>query len=102
MLIAALFFAYMPGVLLMNVAATSVTLPGPLQAVWEGLAPTLGLQIMVAMLPTILLLIFRGFFKLNADAFAQHRLQNTYFWFQIVFVVLVTAINGDVLSFAEM
>merc|ERR1719199_765122 len=70
---------------------------GPLEAVWIGLAPTLGLQVMVAFLPTILFLIFR---ILKADTLAQKRLQTYYFWFQIVFVVLVTAIGSDATGFA--
>merc|ERR1719199_2034312 len=69
---------------------------GPLEAVWIGLAPTLGLQVMVAFLPTILFLIFR---ILKADTLAQKRLQTYYFWFQVVFVVLVTAIGSDPTGF---
>merc|ERR550537_2161285 len=56
---------------------------------------------MVGFLPTILLLIFRAFFTLKADAWAQKRLQTSYFWFQIVFVVLVTAIGGSVVEFTK-
>jgi len=54
---------------------------------------------MVAFLPTILLLIFRSFFILKADAWSQTRLQNWYFWFQIVFVILITAIGDSVVEF---
>merc|ERR1711957_1149662 len=65
----------------------------------EGLAPTMGLQLMVAFLPTILLLIFRSFFILRADAWSQTRLQKWYFWFQIVFVIMITAIGDSVVEF---
>jgi len=72
---------------------------GPMQSLWEGLAPTMGLQIMVAFLPTILLLVFRSFFILKADAWSQTRLQKWYFWFQVVFVILITAIGDSVVEF---
>jgi len=36
---------------------------------------------------------------LRAEVFGQRRLQNWYFWFQLVFVVLVTAIGKSVWSF---
>jgi hypothetical protein len=61
----------------------------------------MGLQLMVGFLPTFLLLIFRACFTLNADAYAQQRLQTWYFWFQIVFVVLVTAIGNSVIEFTK-
>lgn len=66
---------------------------------WAGFAPTLGLQFMVAFLPTFLLLIFGFFFTLKAEAFAQHKLQKWYFWFQMFFVVLTTAIGQDFVGF---
>jgi hypothetical protein len=59
----------------------------------------MGLQIMVGFLPTILRLMFRSFFILNADAWSQTRLQKWYFWFQIVFVILITAIGESVVEF---
>jgi len=56
---------------------------------------------MVAFLPTFLLIIFRNFFTLRADAWAQHKLQVWYYWFQIVFVVLATAVGQNVRGFTE-
>jgi hypothetical protein len=97
-LVVGLYFAYMPLVIGISRVASAVD-AGPLQSAWEGLAPTLGLQIMVAFLPTILLLIFRSFFILKADAWSQTRLQKWYFWFQIVFVILITAIGESVVEF---
>ena len=41
-------------------------------------------------------LIVRCCFPLVAAAYAQHKLQIWYFWFQIVFVVLVTSIGPSV------
>jgi len=97
-LVVGLYFAYMPLVIGISNVAAAVDM-GPMQSLWEGLAPTMGLQIMVAFLPTILLLIFRSFFILKADAWSQTRLQKWYFWFQIVFVILITAIGDSVVEF---
>merc|ERR1719158_786400 len=54
---------------------------------------------MIGFLPTFLILIFNGFFNLKAEAYAQHKLQVFYFWFQVVFVLLVTAIGSSVVEF---
>jgi hypothetical protein len=97
-LVVGLYFAYMPLVIGISQVAAAID-AGPLTSLWEGLAPTLGLQIMVAFLPTILLLIFRSFFILKADAWSQTKLQKWYFWFQIVFVILITAIGDSVVEF---
>jgi len=97
-LIVGLYFAYMPLVIGISNLAGAVDM-GPMQSLWEGLAPTMGLQIMVGFLPTILLLIFRSFFILKAYAWSQTRLQKYYFWFQVVFVILITAIGDSVVEF---
>jgi len=97
-LVVGLYFAYMPLVIGISQLSSAADM-GPLQSVWEGLAPTMGLQLMVAFLPTILLLIFRSFFILRADAWSQTRLQKWYFWFQIVFVIMITAIGDSVVEF---
>jgi len=95
-----LYFAYLPCVIGITNVAKIVNM-GPLQSVWQGLAPTMGLQVMVAFLPTLLILIFRLFFTLKADAFAQHKVQVWYFWFQVVFVILATAVGQDALGFTR-
>jgi hypothetical protein len=74
---------------------------GPLQSVWQGLAPTLGLQFMVAFLPTFLVLIFQSFFTLKAHVWSQHKIQSWYFWFQVVFVIMATAVGQDFEGFVE-
>jgi len=74
---------------------------GPLQPLWAGLAPTLGLQFMVGFLPTFLILIFRFCFTLKDDAWAQQMLQTWYFAFMVVFVILVTAIGGSMFEFLD-
>lgn len=42
--------------------------------------------------------IFQGFFVLVAETWAQVRLQVYYFWFQVVFTVLVTAVGGSLVN----
>lgn len=100
-LIVGLYFAYLPLVVGIANVAAAVDM-GPLQPVWKGLAPTVGLQVMVAFLPTVLTFIFRSFFILQADAWSQARLQNWYFWFQVVFVIMVTAIGDSVVHFTTL
>lgn len=55
----------------------------------------------MGLLPTIFTFIFRRFFVLEADAWSQHKLQNWYFVFQIVFVILVTAVGTSLFEFAR-
>jgi len=98
-LIAGLFFVYMPLVIGITNLAKAVNL-GPLQSLWEGMAPTLGLTIMVMFLPTFILLIFKNCFTLYAHQFAQLKLQRWYFWMQVLFVVFAAAIGQDFRSFA--
>jgi hypothetical protein len=56
---------------------------------------------MVAFLPTFLILIFKTFFTLKDEANSQKLLQNWYFIFQLVFVILVTAIGSSMMQFLE-
>jgi len=60
------------------------------------------LTAVVMLLPTALLYIFRKCFTLRELGAGQLYLQQTYFWFQIVFVVLVTAIGTNVWDFTVM
>jgi len=99
-LIAGLYFIYMPLIIGVTNIAKLVNL-GPFQPIWQGFAPTVGLQFMVAFLPTFLLAIFTNFFTLKANAWAQHQLQIWYFWFQVVFVILATAVGQDVNDFTQ-
>lgn len=94
LLLVALFFAYMPGVIFITNLAKLLDM-GPLQPLWQGLAPTIGLQFMVAFLPTFLIWIFKIFFSLKAAQWAQQKLQVWYFWFQVVFVVLAAAVGQN-------
>jgi len=57
---------------------------------------------MMAFLPTMLVLIFRGCFTLYDDLKAQWVLQNWYFIFMVVFILLVTAISGSIFEFMKL
>lgn len=74
---------------------------GPLQSYWASLAPTMGLTLFLSFLPTVMLLVFRCFLSLKADAWAQQKLQVWYFWFQVFFVILVTAVGNDITLFMK-
>uniref|UniRef100_A0A7S2NDN8 CSC1/OSCA1-like 7TM region domain-containing protein n=1 Tax=Alexandrium andersonii TaxID=327968 RepID=A0A7S2NDN8_9DINO len=104
-LVVLLYFVYMPLVVgITNVAKwldfSQIGL-GMVQPFWQGFAPTLGLQFMVAFLPTFLILIFKSFFTCRAEAWQQHKLQIWYFWFQVVFVLLATAVGQNVRGFTQ-
>lgn len=96
-----LFLSYMPLVVLLSNLAKSIRL-GPLQPAWKAYAPTIGMQIMVAMLPTMLLTIHRNCFVLKDDAWAQLYLQRTYFFFQVTFVVLLFAVLPSMTEFLQI
>mmetsp|Transcript_11486 Transcript_11486/g.20314 ORF Transcript_11486/g.20314 Transcript_11486/m.20314 type:complete len:773 (-) Transcript_11486:115-2433(-) len=75
---------------------------GPLDPLWKSVAPSLGLTIFLSFLPTVLLLIADTFFNSKSEPERQHDLQITYFWFQLVFVVLVVCLDGgDFLEFVK-
>mmetsp|Transcript_145625 Transcript_145625/g.257226 ORF Transcript_145625/g.257226 Transcript_145625/m.257226 type:complete len:571 (+) Transcript_145625:1-1713(+) len=93
-LVACLYMAYLPLILWMSQIANEINL-GPLQPLWAAIAPTLGLQIIVAFLPTFLFLIFKSCFSLFDTTEAQQKLQSWYFVFQVVFVILVTSIGSS-------
>lgn len=96
-----LYVTYLPSVIWITNIGNAITLPWPFTSLWASIAPTLGLQIMVSFLPTFLIIVFRSFFTLKADAVAQHMLQESYFMFQVVFVILTTAIGKSVVGFTD-
>eukprot|EP00928_Gymnodinium_smaydae_P048083 TRINITY_DN32121_c0_g1_i1.p1 TRINITY_DN32121_c0_g1~~TRINITY_DN32121_c0_g1_i1.p1 ORF type:complete len:882 (-),score=85.94 TRINITY_DN32121_c0_g1_i1:56-2701(-) len=97
-ILTAIFFGFMAMVGLIGQGASAIHGLGPLQPTWDGLAPTIGLQIMLAVLPMLFVSVFRVFFTLKADAWSQHFLQSWYFWFQVVYVILVAAIGASLLD----
>eukprot|EP00437_Effrenium_voratum_P006378 CAMPEP_0181426588 /NCGR_PEP_ID=MMETSP1110-20121109/15739_1 /TAXON_ID=174948 /ORGANISM="Symbiodinium sp., Strain CCMP421" /LENGTH=789 /DNA_ID=CAMNT_0023549785 /DNA_START=47 /DNA_END=2416 /DNA_ORIENTATION=+ len=93
----ALYIGFIPIVAFVTNLAMLVNL-GPLQPLWAGFAPTLGLTLFVSLLPMVLSSIFRTFFVLKADALSQHKLQFWYFLFQLIFVVLVTTVGKSLFA----
>jgi len=71
--------------------------PGTCAAV-EGVLPALGLFVFVSFLPSIIIVIYKLCFSLQASAWVQQKLQSWYFWFNVVFVILVTAVGGSLLE----
>lgn len=69
-----------------------------LLSLMEGVLSSLALTLFTACLPTILMMIIYRCFLMGAHAWAQQRLQIVYFWFQIIFSILVTAVGGSLLG----
>mmetsp|Transcript_15363 Transcript_15363/g.43056 ORF Transcript_15363/g.43056 Transcript_15363/m.43056 type:complete len:772 (+) Transcript_15363:67-2382(+) len=100
LLVVGLYMAYLPLVIVITNIAELVDM-GPLDSLWSVVAPTAGLQFMVAFLPTFLMIIFENFFTLKAGAWAQHKVQTWYFWFNVVFVIMIAAVGTDFFEFAD-
>lgn len=99
-LIIFLLLAYFPIV----VGITGVALlidAGPAQAIWAGVAPTLGMTIMNGFLPTLLIMIITACFPLKSMARVQHELQFWYFGFLVFLVLLAAAVGQNVLVFIK-
>jgi len=61
----------------------------------DSLGAVVALKFFMMFLPSILMVIFRNFFCLRADAWAQHKLQMSYFWFLAIFEILVTSVGSS-------
>lgn len=96
-----LYLGFMPICVCITNVSYAIQLPGALNEFWKSLAPTMGLTLFLSFLPTLMLLLFRDCFNLKADPWAQQRLQVWYFWFQVVFVICVTAVGDDVVDLAK-
>lgn len=99
-LIASLYFLYLPIIVGISNIAQTIKL-GALQPLWSGMAPTIGVTVMMSFTPTVLTIILRMFFTLNADAWVQHKLQIWYFWFQVVFVLMAAAVGQNATAFTR-
>jgi len=96
------YVLFLPAVLFGTNCAELVD-AGMFQPLWDSYAPSLSLMLFLAFLPSVFLFIFRTFFTLKADIFAQHKLQIWYFFFNFFFVVLVTTIGKSILlTFAKI
>ncbi|CAJ1372689.1 unnamed protein product, partial [Effrenium voratum] len=95
-----LYAAFVPVCLSITNVANSIHM-GVLQPLWASLAPTMGLTIFLSFLPTVLLLVIDNFYQLRSSSRAQEMLLQWYFWFQVIFVLLVTAVGNNFLAFCE-
>merc|ERR1719265_2777597 len=109
--IAGLFFGYMPIIIGISSVASLNTLsahialfrmivdhhPG-IAAVWDGLVGAIALTLMISFLPTFLVLIFDDVFVVKARAWLQHKVQIWYYYFNLVFILLVTAVGSSLLA----
>lgn len=73
---------------------------GPFQSIWLGVIPTLGFTLCMGYIPTVFLALFRNFFTLKADIYAQAKLQLWYFAFLVFFVLLVTTLAQSLVQTA--
>merc|ERR1719217_904773 len=71
-----------------------------LEATVGGVLASPGLTIMMSMLPTFLLMIYE-LYTLKSVAWRQLELQQWYFWFLIVFVLLITCVGSDLMGTLE-
>jgi hypothetical protein len=67
-------------------------------ALWDGMVNALALQLFMGFVPTFFVLIFTNFFILKAAAWLQHKIQDWYFYFQVVFILLVTAVGSSLMA----
>mmetsp|Transcript_76031 Transcript_76031/g.180944 ORF Transcript_76031/g.180944 Transcript_76031/m.180944 type:complete len:765 (+) Transcript_76031:130-2424(+) len=100
-LLATLFVLYLPVVMLITNVAEMIDL-GFAQPIWKGIAPSVGLQVMVSVLPSLLLMIIRPFLLPVSETESQSHLAMWYFWFQLVFVVLSAPVGDSILPVLKM
>ncbi|CAJ1378997.1 unnamed protein product [Effrenium voratum] len=72
-----------------------------LQQLVQGVMSTGVLKVFMGFLPTVLMAIINNVLTLKAGTWAQLKLQDWYFAFQVVFVLLVTTIVGTFLNVLE-
>jgi len=97
LLICMLYIVYIP-ITCLGTNVEHLVHMGYFQPLWHAFAPGLALMLFLSFLPTVFLLIFRSFFCLISDTFAQHKLQVWYTYFLIFFVLLVTVIGRSLLQ----
>jgi hypothetical protein len=70
-------------------------------ALWDGLVNALALQLFIGFVPTFFVIIFSIFFAIQSGNNLQHKIQDWYFYFQVIFVLLVTAVGSSLLDTLE-
>eukprot|EP00913_Durusdinium_trenchii_P017801 g16726.t1 len=86
-----LYVGFMPIVIFITNIAKLVHL-GPLQPIWQGFAPTLGLLLFLSLLPTVLMIIFRTFFSLKDWETKKPDLGGVFWATQIGYIQLALAL----------
>lgn len=101
-LLATLFFVYMPCVLVCSKVARwfadlpalhSLIVKSGFKSTLDGVLASFGITVMTCMLPTFLMWIFDGFFVLKSSGLRQLVLQEWYFWYLVIFVLLISAVG---------
>merc|ERR1719454_836441 len=69
--------------------------PDPSDILWADL------QMLMGFVPAFFMIIFSNFFCIKSGNSLQHKIQEWYFYFQVVFVLLVTAIGSSLLDTLE-
>lgn len=95
-----LYLAYLPCILYISIMCERINM-GEFGPFWKAFAPTAGLTLMVCFLPSLLSGIAHRFFALKDECLSQHKVQVWDFWFQVTYVLLVTAIGTSVEAFVE-
>merc|ERR1719284_1308658 len=70
-------------------------------ALWDGLVNAIALQLVIGFVPTFFMIIFSKFFCVKSGSLLQHKIQVWYYYFQVIFVLLVTAIGSSLLDTME-
>jgi hypothetical protein len=103
-LVAVLFFTFMP--IVIGVSNLSLAIESTpwlesfldstgMKSTVDGTLQTIGLTIMMSMLPTFLVWVFQATYTLKADRWAQIQIQIYYFWFLVLFVLLTTSVGSN-------
>jgi len=100
-LLMTLFFSYFPLIVWVTELANVLHM-GPLDFIWRRIAPSMGLMFMVWLLPKLLKIIFDTCFETKSVRWKQLMMQNAYFWFQLVYLVLGVPIGQDVVGFLRV
>jgi len=109
--IVGLFLAFMPIILFIGKCSSLATIESVpaikhalkssgMEATVGGVLASLGLTIMMSMLPTFLLAIFE-LYTLKSVGWQQLELQRWYYWFLVIFVMLVTCVGGNLTGTLE-
>mmetsp|Transcript_67079 Transcript_67079/g.127736 ORF Transcript_67079/g.127736 Transcript_67079/m.127736 type:complete len:821 (-) Transcript_67079:44-2506(-) len=64
----------------------------------SGLLASASLTLVMSFLPSLFVLIFTTFFQLKAGQWVQAKLQQWYFWFQVLFILLIPAVGASLLD----